>query len=80
MTQQGIRGFYIGGSNGSFVQVEDGRYADTVSRETNIEGLSVQEALDHLNNEITIWVSVDEMASWGYWDQDVLDIRKYVCA
>jgi len=69
-----MKGFYISGGNGSIVQLEDGRWADTVLGQTS-ENKDSHEALDELFKEITKW-----QAAPLFGDFNVERLEKYVGA
>ena len=46
-----MKGFYITGKNGSYIELEDGRFADTVSGQTSER--DAHQALESLKNIMT---------------------------
>ena len=73
-----MQGFYASGGNGSYVELEDGRYADTVVGETS-EPEEAHEALNRLCKLPGIdWIGCAEWQYWSNYDNDVLDIDEYV--
>jgi hypothetical protein len=73
-----MEGFYASGGNGSYVELEDGRYADTVIGETS-EPEEAHEALNRLCEMPDIdWISKDDWQKWSNWDNDVMDIDDHV--
>jgi len=65
-----MKGFYITGSNGSYIELEDGRWADTVS-ESDGENRNIDELLADLT------VS-DAEPSYSYLSLD--ELKEYVGA
>jgi len=45
-----MKTFYRCGSSGSYIEMEDGRFADTVGGTTNVEGMTAAEAAEYLIN------------------------------
>jgi hypothetical protein len=76
-----MKGFYITGENGSYIEFEDGIYADTVNPDTNLPGVEdPYEALDQLHKRKADFVSAEEWQAWANWDNDQLGIKDYVRA
>lgn len=76
-----LKGFYISGGNGSYVELSDGRYADTVTGETSepeADHLALQRLMDCA--EVGDWVTKEEWMAWSHWDNDQKDIEEYVAA
>ena len=46
-----MNGFYITGSKGSYIELSDGRWADSVSDRDGTEGHTVEELLAELTNQ-----------------------------
>jgi hypothetical protein len=75
--EEWMEGFYVSGGNGSYVEIQDGRYADTVVGETS-EAEEAHEALNRLCELPGIdWVSKEEWQQWS-WNNDVMDIEQYI--
>ena len=72
-----MKGFYISGDNGSYVELEDGRHADTVEGVTS-EPVAAHIALNTLCKLVNDWVSIAEWQEWSNWLQEISDIRDHV--
>ena len=74
-----MKGFYVTGDNGSYAELEDGRYADTVIGDTS-EDMEAHEALSALcEQEQNIdWVSQEEWQEWSNWFDSQMDIKDHV--
>ena len=73
-----MRGFYASGGNGSYVELEDGRYADSVVGDTS-EDVEAHEAVTVLGEMDGIdWVDLNGWKTWSNWDQEQMDINEHV--
>ena len=74
-----MKGFTISGGNGTYMELEDGRFADTVLGETS-ESVDAHEAFGILEADVTDWVGKVEWMGWSNYESDVEDIEEYVGA
>ena len=73
------RGFYISGGNGSYVELDDDRYADTVHGETSEDGMDAGAALNMLCELDGVdWVSEAEWQEFSHYDNEIMPISQYV--
>lgn len=72
-----MKAFYIAGGNGTYIELEDGRFADTVIGDTS-ESVDAHDAIALLDAVVTDWVSKDKWARWSNYENSVMDIEDYV--
>jgi len=70
-----MKSFYRCGGDGSYIELEDGRFADTVCGTTNVAGMNATEAAEYL-------ISLDSEAVAEPWHAEgsAEEIEEYVGA
>lgn len=76
-----IRGFHSTGGNGTYIELDDGRWVDTVVGTTSETPLSpdraVEKLLEIMEGENARWVNLETWQTWSNWDNDQKDIDEY---
>lgn len=70
-----MRAFYRCGGNGSYIEIEDGRFADTVGGTTNLAGMNAAEAAEYL-----LSLDGDAVAEPWHAEGSAAEIEEYVGA
>lgn len=70
-----MKSFYRCGTNGSYIEMEDGQFADTVGGTTNVEGMNATAAAEYL-----LSLESEVVAEPWHAEGSVEEIEEYVGA